>query len=294
MGEINILSFRSAIHYPKKKIYLLGITAMRLSTLLIIIFSSILFCGCSEQASERQDVDRLLVYTGVTMRYPVQDIAENFKKMHNCQVATIQGGSEDLYKSIRLSRRGDLYLPGSPVFRQKYLVEGLLGDYVYVGDNQAALIVQKGNPKNIAADIRSLADQRYTVVIGNPESGSIGLHTKEILEKQGVYEQVLQNSVALPAASRNIRRSIVEDGVDLAMNWRATANFKENIERMDVLLLPESVAPKKKLLLNLLTFSENPELAKKFMLYAVSPAGQEIFKKYGFLDHVTGQRSLQK
>lgn len=262
--------------------------------LIPLFFLLSLFSGCSEWSHDEKDTGRLLIYTGTTMRYPVQEIAKKFEGIHKCRVAIVQGGSEDLYKSLRLNRHGDLYLPGSAVYRQRYLVEGLLGEYVYVGDNQAALIVQKGNPKKISTDIRNLADQRYTVVIGNPESCSIGLHTKEILEKEGIFDEVLRNSVALPAASRNISRSILEDGIDLAMNWRATASFKKNIDKMDALVLPETVAPKKKLLLNLLNFSENPELAKKFMLYAASPAGQEIFKSYGFLDHVTGQRSLKK
>ncbi|MEN8258094.1 MAG: molybdate ABC transporter substrate-binding protein [Thermodesulfobacteriota bacterium] len=267
---------------------------MSLFKTLHIFLLAVLLAGCSSPADEEKGADRLVIYTGITMRHAIQEIASHFEKMHGCRVSIIQGGSEDLYKSLRLSRRGDLYLPGSPVYRQKYLFEGLFADYVYVGDNQAALIVQKGNPKNISSDIKNLADQRYTVVIGNPESGSIGLHTKKILEKAGIYEEVLRNSVALPAASRNIRRSIVEDGIDLAMNWRATANFKENKALMDVLVLPASIAPKKKLLLNLLSFSDNPKLAKEFMLYAVSPSGQEIFKKYGFLDQVAGQGSLQR
>lgn len=267
---------------------------MNISKFLPVFLFVALLVGCGNGSEKEEASDRLLIYCGITMRYPVQEIAANFEKMHGCRVAIIQGGSEDLYQSLKLNRQGDLYLPGSPVYRHKYLAEGLLADYVYVGDNQAALIVQKGNPKNISADIKNLADESYTVVVGNPESGSIGLHTKEILEKAGIYEEVLRNSVALPAASRNIRRSIVEDGIDLAMNWRATANFSENKELMDVLVLPESVAPKRQLLLNLLTFSANPDLAKEFMLYSVSPAGQEIFKKYGFRDEVSGPGSLQR
>lgn len=253
-----------------------------------------LLAGCGNSPVDEEPKGCLLIYTGITMRYPIKELALHFEKKHGCRVAIIQGGSEDLYQSLRLSRQGDLYLPGSPIYRQKYLAEGLLADYVYVGENQAALIVQKGNPKKISADIKNLADQRYAVVIGNPETGSIGLHTKKILEKAGIYDEVVRNSVFLAAASRNISRSIVEDGMDLAMNWRATASFEENKELMDALVLPDSVAPKKKLFLNLLSFSENPELAKEFMLYAASPAGQEIFKKYGFLDKVAGQGILQR
>ncbi len=250
--------------------------------------------GCGNPLPEDEALDRLLIYCGTTMRYPVQEIAASFEKMHNCRVAIIQGGSEDLYQSLGLSRQGDLYLPGMPTYRWDHLAEGLLADYVYVGDNQAALIVQKGNPKNINTDIMGLADHRYAVIIGNSESSSIGLCTQIILEKAGIYEEVVRGSIALAAASRNISRSIVEDGLDLALNWRVTAGFAENKDLMDVLLLPDAVAPKMELFLNLLSFSKNPELAKKFMLHAVSPAGQAIFMKYGFLEEVSGQGALQR
>jgi molybdate transport system substrate-binding protein len=263
----------------------------KLLAILVIILS---LAGCSASQEKEEAANCLLIYCGITMRHPIQDIATLFEEKHGCRVAIIQGGSEDLYQSLKLTRKGDLYLPGSPAYREKYLAEGFLGDYVYVGANQAALIVQKGNPKNISADINNLANQRYSVVIGNPESGSIGQQTKKILEKAGIYDVVLRNSVSLPAASRNIRRSIVEDGIDLAMNWGSTASFPENKELMDILVLPESIAPKKKLLLNLLSFSENPELAKEFMLLAVSPEGQAVFKKYSFLDEIAVQGSLQR
>jgi molybdate transport system substrate-binding protein len=39
------------------------------------------------------------------------------------------------------------------------------------------------------------------------------------------------------------------------------------------------------LLLNLLTFSTQPDLARRFMHYAASAEGQAIFRKHGFLDN---------
>jgi molybdate transport system substrate-binding protein len=53
---------------------------------------------------------------------------------------------------------------------------------------------------------------------------------------------------------------------------------------MDVLTLDEKVAPKKNLVINLLSFSKYPEIAKDFMKVASSKEGKEIFYKYGFLE----------
>ena len=98
--------------------------------------------------------DRL--YCGITMVRPMTEIAQLFEKRENIKINISQGGSEDLYQAAKKSGIGDWYLPGEPTFRAKHLPEGLLGDYVTVGQNQMALIVQKGNPKQVKSDPREL------------------------------------------------------------------------------------------------------------------------------------------
>ena len=52
---------------------------------------------------------------------------------------------------------------------------------------------------------------------------------------------------------------------------------------IDVIEIDDKFAPKKKLVLNLLSFSKNPKIAKSFMKFASSTDGKKIMKKYGFL-----------
>jgi len=51
-----------------------------------------------------------------------------------------------------------------------------------------------------------------------------------------------------------------------------------------VIDLPEEFIKPKKLQINLLSFSKHPEIAKRFMELSTSEKGQEIFRRYGFLD----------
>lgn len=46
--------------------------------------------------------------------------------------------------------------------------------------------------------------------------------------------------------------------------------------------IDEKYAPKKRLILNLLSFSQQKEIAKYFMQFASSPQGEKIMEKYGF------------
>jgi molybdate transport system substrate-binding protein len=259
-----------------------------LITLLVIFGLS----GCNkkdEQATanvEEQPKKELLFYCGITMVKPITEIAKIVEKKHNCKIRITQGGSKDLYASLSSSKIGDLYLPGSEGYRNKNLKDGFLKDGVYVGYNQAGLIVQKGNPKGIKADLKELTNDKYNVVLCNPDSGSIGKHTKSILKKldRQLYQDAYSNTMSLGTDSRTLNNSIKNKDADLTVNWLATAYWAGNKEYMDVIRLDSKVAPKKKLIINLLSFSKHPDIAKDFMNIASSKVGKDIFLKYGFLD----------
>lgn len=244
-----------------------------------------LLAACDITQQEPPQVAELLIYCGITMAHPIQEIATLVEQEKPVKILITQGGSEDLYTSLVTSRKGDLYLPGSASYRERHLAEGLLGDFVHLGYNQAALIVPKGNPQGLVGDPNELTRKDLRVVVGNATTGSIGRETKRILEQAGIYDQVLANAVFLTTDSRNLNRALRDGEADVVMNWRATAFFDGNAPHMEVIDLEPALAKPKKLLLNQLTFSAHPELARYFMDVAASPRGQAIFRSYGFIDN---------
>lgn len=244
-------------------------------------------CDDGEEAAGPNAPPRvnLLVYCGITMVHPIKEIAALLEAERGIATTISQGGSEDLYKSLSTSRLGDLYLPGSASYRDRHLDEGLLGEAVHVGYNQASLMVAKGNPRGLDADLGNLVRPDLAVVIANPDTGSIGRETRRILKGAGLYESALDNSLFLATDSRNLNRALIDGTAELILNWRATAFFRENRGLIQVLDLDPAVAQPKKLVLNLLTFSEHPEAARAFMKLAASERGQAIFRSWGFLDH---------
>ena len=226
----------------------------------------------------------LLIYCGITMVRPISELAANFEQRENIKIRIAQGGSEDLYQSARKSRLGDLYLPGEPSYRDKYLSEGFLGDYVVVGYNQLGIFVQKGNPKKIKPELKELLRKDLVLMIGNALSGSVGLETKQTLDRFKLYPQVVSKAAFLMPDSRSLALSLKRGEADVTLSWRATAFFPDNAPYMDVVDLDSRIAPLQALLLNQLTFSRNPEMARKFSDYVASPEGQATFRKFGFLD----------
>jgi molybdate transport system substrate-binding protein len=249
---------------------------------LVIVLTGFFLMSCGNNSD--QQVKELLIYCGITMVKPISEIARIIEKKENIKIHISQGGSQDLYDSLKISQKGDIYFPGSASYREKNLTDGLLKDAQLVGYNQAALMVQKNNPKQITGDVHQLLRQDLLVAICNPESGSVGRETKKILDRLGIYKQVVENTAILNADSRTLNNSLKNKKADVTINWRATAFFKSNIDFIDVINLSPEVAIPKKLQLNLLSFSEHPEIAKRFMNYTASAEGQSIFRKYGFLD----------
>jgi len=227
----------------------------------------------------------LIFYCGITMVKPMQEISHIIEKRYNCNIKIIQGGSKGLYDSLKASRKGDIYLPGSDSYRKNNLKDGLLGEAKYIGYNQAAIFVKKGNPKHVKNLEDFLRKDLYSVLCYH-KSGSIGKMTKKIFYKykgEEFFEDVYDNAAEISTDSRNINATI-RDEADIAINWKATAFFDENKKYIDIIKIPKKYAPKKKLVLNLLTFSKHKNIVRAFMEFASSKDGQKIMKKYGFAD----------
>jgi len=254
--------------------------------LLLILCLPLLMTNCSKTEKKKySDPNELLLYIGITMVKPVSELALRFEKINNCKIIILQGGSQDLYDSLKMSMKGDLYLPGSLSYRKNNLSDGILLDNRFVGYNKAALFVKKGNPKAITSNLKQITDSRYSIILCNPESGSIGRETKKILEKAGIYKEAMQNTLFLTSDSNKITQAFKEEQADLSINWYATSFWDENRNIVDAIALDDSIAEKKQLVFNLLSCSTNPELSRKFMSFSASEEGRKIFHKYGFLSN---------
>jgi len=229
----------------------------------------------------------LLIYCGITMVKPISEMAKQFERKHGIKITISQGGSDDLYKSLKTSQKGDIYLPGVPYYRNKHLDEALLGDYKVIGYNQAAIFVRKGNPKQVTADLKQFLRSDLTLLIAAENQGSIGIETKRILTQAGIYEKVIDNAAIISPDSRTINASLKQGEADITINWRATAYFTENSPHIDVIDLPTNVALPQALLMNLITISQQKQLAQAFIDFAASSEGQIIMRKHGFLDNNT-------
>lgn len=248
---------------------------------LLLIFIAFVVVNSSLIAKEDKT---LLFYCGITMVKPMQELANRFGEKHDCKIRIAQGGSQDLYDSLKLSKKGDLYLPGSEGYIKNNKKDGFFKRSVYVGFNQVAIFVKKGNPKGITS-LEDFNNDQFSSVICNPKSGSIGRMTKKVLTKykgEEYFYDVFDIAAEVGTDSRSLNASLKKPQIDMTINWRATGFFDKNKEYITVVDIEEKYSPKKKLMLTSLSFSKYPELADKFIDYVDSDEGKAVMKAYGF------------
>ena len=249
--------------------------------LILVALSLFISKAGPAQAQASTEKEELLVYCGITMIKPMSEIAAIIEKEENCRIIITKGGSGNLLRAIKVNQVGDLYLPGSDSYIKTAKDEGLIVESADVGYNKAAIMVRKGNPKHITNNLKNLANSQYMVVIGDPNSGSIGRETQKILDRRGIFEQVCHNARKLTTDSKDLVKAIRNGEADLVINWYATSTWPENKKYVDTLTIDDQYATKKRLTLGILKYSKNPEIARKFLDFASSPEGREIFDRYG-------------
>ncbi len=252
--------------------------------LMLVTLSSFLSQTAPAKAQASTEKKELLVYCGITMIKPMSEITAIIEKEENCRIIITKGGSGNLLRAIKVNQVGDLYFPGSDSYIKTATNEGLIVESVNVGFNKAAIMVRKGNPKHITGDLENLANAEYAVVIGDPNSGSIGRETRKILDRRGIFENVCRNAQRLTTDSKDLVKAIKDGEADLVINWYATATWPENQGYVDTLPIDERYAVKKQLTLGILKYSKHPEIAKKVLKLASSPKGREIFNRYGLFE----------
>lgn len=255
-----------------------------------VLLTSIIWILCSCDTTPNQvDIPpkeaqkmELLIYCGITMTQPVMELAAIVEQEKNCTIKISYGESEWLKNTAINSKTGDVLFPGSPSYLESMIKDGTVKETVTVGENRIVLMVRKGNPKQIQPDLKELLREDLQIVLGAPNSGSIGKETRYHLDKLGIYDQAINKALYLTADSKGLIQALRSQDADAVVNWRALIVLHENNQFMENIALPEAQSESRPLVMGLLSFSKHEDLAKYFMARASSETGHQIFSKYGF------------
>ncbi len=251
----------------KKMLFCLGVT----------IFS--LACIGSSWAAQK----RIAAFCGSASKPAMEEAAAVFEKKAGIRVDLHFSGSGTMLSQMKMSRRGDLYIPGSPDYMAKAEREGIVDPETVkiIAYLVIAIDVQHGNPKGIHT-LSDLAGPGIRVGIGNPEAVCVGLYAVEVLERSGLLKDVRKNIVTHAPSCSATASLLARKKVDAVIGWRVFSKW--NPDKIDaVFLKPDQVPRLAYIPAAISTYSQDRESAQKFIDFLTSPEGQEIFAKWGYI-----------
>lgn len=250
------------------------------------LFAIFLFIALSvSYGAAAASEERLLVLTGAAGKPPMEELAAAFQKKTGITVDLSVNGSGVLLSQLKLTKKGDVYFPGSVDFIEKarrecLIVESTETNIVYL---VPAINVQKGNPKKIRA-LKDLLKPGVRVVIANPESVCLGVFAVELAEnfldtaERALFRKNVVNYVESCEKTANV---ISLRAADAVIGWSVFENW--NPELIETVKLdPANVVRISYLSAAVTKYARNPETAKKFIEYMKSDEGLSFFKKYKY------------
>jgi len=228
-------------------------------------------------------VRELHLFCGSAVRLPMDEIIWKYEKSTGNRIDVTYGGSGSLLSQMELSRRGDLYISGSPDFIEVGEQKGVLvkGSAKPVAWLIPALIVPKGNPANVKS-LEALARRDVIVGMGNPESVCMGLYGIEILQANNLLARVLPNVKVFAKSCEDVISLVIMGNVDVVIGWDSCVSW--NRKELEMVKIPPDRIPRIAYVAAAIPVSAKDRKASEgFIAWLLSPASREVFKKWGYV-----------
>jgi molybdate transport system substrate-binding protein len=225
----------------------------------------------------------LIAFVGSASMPATKQVAVFFEKETGIHVELHFGGSGSMLSQMSLSRRGDVYFPGSPDYMAKAIeTKAVQPDSVReIAYLIPAINVPRSNPKSIEA-LRDLGSKGVELAIANPRSVCVGLYAVEILEKNGLKESVKPNIKTYVESCSRTASIVALKNVDAAIGWRVFGHWNPR-RILSIALKPHEIPRIASIPIAISTFSQNHRDAQQFIDFLRSDAGKDIFRKWGYI-----------
>jgi molybdate transport system substrate-binding protein len=231
-------------------------------------------------AADNVKADDLFMYCGAGLRQPVDEILSAYMKKTGEKVVVEFGGSGQLLTRYRGSGWGDLFLPGSHFYTDQLDTDRKI-EKSYSLVLHVPVVAVNRNSEDIVKCFNDLTKTGVRVGLGDHRAMALGRTAAEILEKSGLKDAILKNTIVHAATVKQLTLYAAMGNVDAAIIARADAfQNKDNLVFFDInreWYKPEVVT------VAVLNTSKKIDRAKRVAEYFSRPDSIKIFIKYGFL-----------
>lgn len=231
-------------------------------------------------APREEGPPRLLLYCGAALRPPVSEVIEAFERRSGVQVEADYGASNLLLGRLKLSRLGDVFLPGDAFYVDEARREGLVSEARDVARFVPAIMVSKGNPRRIET-VADLAEPGLRLGLADERAAAIGRITPEIFRANGVSLEAIERNTAFTSVTApELAQAVALGNVDAVIVWKPVA--MRHPDAADVVEIPPEsnvFSPLSAAVLETAVFAEE---ARQFVEFLAGPVGQESFRRHHY------------
>ncbi len=181
-----------------------------------------------------EEVPEITFFVGSVNRRALEQTVNEFQDREGAVVNTIYNGCGILTAQMRTIREGqsggfpDAYMACDVYYLEN--VKEWFQEAVNVSQTEIVMVVEEGNPKGIEA-LADLARPGVRVVVGQPEQCTIGALTRQMLQSEGIHDQVMENVVSQTATSAMLVPAITTKSADVALAY--ATDCKAEAARVD-------------------------------------------------------------
>jgi len=255
---------------------------MKRSVVAISVVLAVMLGGCDRKnpGEATSETKELLLYCGAGISPPVDELVNAFFAECGVKVLPDYAGSEVLLSKIKLSGRGDLYMPGDRYYVGQAEKAGLILSRSSVSYWVPTILVQKGNPKGISR-LQDLLKPGVKVGLGDPKACAIGRTTWQILAKSGISRKDLEDNLLFQSLTVNeLGMQIQARSLDAVIVWDAMAVYYSQYGDQAPIPLEDNIVSTVDV--GVLKFTKNQELAERFVGFLTSEKGRAIFAKHNY------------
>lgn len=246
-----------------------------LAGLLAVVLS--LAIGCGQRAGGPTP---LRLYCGAGLSDAVAEIAQAFTEATGVVVEVDYAGSEVLLSRLKLSGRGDVYMPGDEHYVELARQEGLVASSRPACYFVPVILVRKGNPKGIRT-LRDLLRPDVALALGDPQACAIGRQTQMVLSKNGIASDEVDKQVVFRSLTVNELAVHLEVGkADATVVWDAIA--AQYAASADVVPIPPGENVFSHVTVAVLKSCKDRPLAGEFIEFLRADEGRAIFRRHRY------------
>lgn len=229
--------------------------------------------------------DDLVVFAAASLTDSLSEIGGAYEKATGERVVFNFGASNLLARQIREGASADLFLSGDEAKMDQLEAKNLLlpDTRRSVLSNTLVVVIPKGSKARIASAADLLRPEVRTLVIAEPSAVPAGIYAKEYLRSVGLWSKVIDRIVP----TENVRAALaaIEAGnAEAGIVYKTDAAISQKVEVAFEVLAAEG--PSISYPFAVLRETRDPAAAKRFLSYLASPAGLEVFRRFGFLTKI--------